>query len=232
MLDEIRRVSSSFSSVFQVRGTPFVLHAPLPLWLNYVSHSLIYILYFIFIYIYRVYPNQTLFISILILILNQTNKFEVQIIMAIIRSQTVTWATITLTLLISLQLCVCYRGKVGAKTEISDVKTNEEVQELGRFSVEEYNRSLRRQRRQRQYKMMSIGDSIGGELRFMEVVEAQTQVVSGLKYYLTISATQNGVSKMFESEVVVKPWVRSKDPELLNFGPSNYTTQYLSSCCN
>lgn len=152
--------------------------------------------------------------------------------MAIIRSQTVTLATITLTLLISLQLCVCYRGKVGAKTEISDVKTNEEVQELGRFSVEEYNRSLRRQRRQRQYKMMSIGDNIAGELRFIEVVEAQTQVVSGLKYYLTISATQNGVSKMFESEVVVKPWVRSKDPELLNFGPSNYTTQYLSSCCN
>ena len=156
--------------------------------------------------------------------------FEVQTIMAIIRSQTVTLATITLTLLISLQLCVCYRGKVGAKTEISDVKTNEEVQELGRFSVEEYNRSLRRQRRQRQYKMMSIGDNIGGELRFIEVVEAQTQVVSGLKYYLTISATQNGVSKMFESEVVVKPWVRSK--ELLNFGPSNSTTQYLSSCCN
>ena len=156
--------------------------------------------------------------------------FEVQTIMAIIRSQTVTLATITLTLLISLQLCVCYRGKVGAKTEISDVKTNEEVQELGRFSVEEYNRSLRRQRRQRQYKMMSIGDNIAGELRFIEVVEAQTQVVSGLKYYLTISATQNGVSKMFESEVVVKPWVRSK--ELLNFGPSNSTTQYLSSCCN
>ena len=156
--------------------------------------------------------------------------FEVQTIMAIIRSQTVTLATITLTLLISLQLCVCYRGKVGAKTEISDVKTNEEVQELGRFSVEECNRSLRRQRRQRQYKMMSIGDNIGGELRFIEVVEAQTQVVSGLKYYLTISATQNGVSKMFESEVVVKPWVRSK--ELLNFGPSNSTTQYLSSCCN
>ncbi|KAF3944289.1 hypothetical protein ACB098_02G107700 [Castanea mollissima] len=150
--------------------------------------------------------------------------------MAIIRSQTVTLATITVTLLISLHLCVCYRGKVGAKTEISDVKTNEEVQELGRFSVEEYNRSLRRQRRQRQYKTMSIGDNIGGELRFMEVVEAQRQVVSGLKYYLTISATQNGVSKMFESEVVVKPWVRSK--ELLNFGPSNSTSQYLSSCCN
>ena len=131
--------------------------------------------------------------------------------MAWIRSLAVT--LVKLTLLASL-LFVCsysYEGKVGGKMEIRDVKTNEEVQELGRFSVEEYNRSLK----QRQ----SLRQKIGGGLRFTEVVEAQRQVVSGINYYLKISATQNGVTKMFESEVVVKPWVQSK--KLLNFGPSS-----------
>ncbi|XP_040998730.1 cysteine proteinase inhibitor B-like [Juglans microcarpa x Juglans regia] len=93
---------------------------------------------------------------------------------------------------------------VGGRTEVTDVKTNEEVQDLGKFSVEEYNRSLKH--------------GGNGELTFVEVVEAQRQVVSGIKYYLKISATEKGATKVFESVVVVKPWVHSK--QLLNFGPS------------
>jgi len=58
------------------------------------------------------------------------------------------------------------------------------------------------------------------EVTFEEVVEAQSQVVSGIKYYMKISATQGGDggdSRIFESVVVVKPWLRSK--QLLNFAP-------------
>ncbi|KAE8022909.1 hypothetical protein FH972_008670 [Carpinus fangiana] len=127
--------------------------------------------------------------------------------MSMIRSPAVTLTTVTLFSLVFLS-AYGYDGMVGGRTEVKDVKTNEEVQELGRFSVHEYNRSLRHR---------GNGDGCR-ELTFVEVVEAQTQVVSGIKYYLKISATQNGVTKIFESVVVVKPWVHSK--ELLNFGPS------------
>ncbi|KAM1041318.1 hypothetical protein ACFX13_031254 [Malus domestica] len=99
-----------------------------------------------------------------------------------------------------------YGGMVGGRKEIENVKTNKEVQELGRFSVEEYNR-------QRGTQKMDGG----GELQFLEVVEAQSQVVSGIKYYLKVSAVRNGVHRLFDSEVVVKPWLRSK--QLLNFAP-------------
>ncbi|XP_020204069.1 cysteine proteinase inhibitor 10 [Cajanus cajan] len=98
---------------------------------------------------------------------------------------------------------VAYGGLVGGRTEIAGVKTNKAVQELGRFSVEEHNRRLKDEE----------------EVKFVEVVEAQQQVVSGIKYYLKISATQaDGGSRMFDSVVVVKPWLRSK--QLLNFAPS------------
>jgi cystatin-C len=127
--------------------------------------------------------------------------------MSMVRSPAVTLTTVTLFFLVFLS-AYGYDGMVGGRTEVKDVKTNEKVQELGRFSVHEYNRSLRHR---------GNGDDCR-ELTFVEVVEAQSQVVSGIKYYLKISATQNGVTKIFESVVVVKPWVHSK--QLLNFGPS------------
>jgi len=100
---------------------------------------------------------------------------------------------------------------VGGKTEIPDVRTNREVQELGRFSVEEYNNGLK-----------LYNDSDNEKLTFSEVVEAQQQVVSGVKYYLKISATHRGIHKMFSSVVVVKPWIHSK--KLLHFSPASTTT--------
>ncbi|XVF37889.1 hypothetical protein REPUB_Repub20aG0049900 [Reevesia pubescens] len=100
-----------------------------------------------------------------------------------------------------------YGTMVGGKTKINNVKNNKEVQELGRFSVEEYNKG--------QGRFRSNG---GSELVFHQVVEAQKQVVSGIKYFLKIEASQNGLTKTFESVVVVKPWVQSK--ELLNFSPT------------
>lgn len=51
-----------------------------------------------------------------------------------------------------------------------------------------------------------------------QVVAAETQVVAGIKYYLKIEARQHGITKVFDSVVVVKPWLQSK--QLLNFGPT------------
>ena len=104
--------------------------------------------------------------------------------------------------------------------EIKDVKTDEEVQHLGKFSVEEYNR--RRRRRDGEIRREAIGNVLemnDGYLTFLEVVEAQKQVVSGLKYYMKVAATRNGVKRTFDAVVVVKPWLSSK--QLLHFSPSS-----------
>nr|CAG29029.1 TPA: putative cystatin [Zea mays] len=106
-----------------------------------------------------------------------------------------------------------YRGrKVGARTEVPDVEGDGEVQELGRFSVAEYNRQLRE------------GGGGGGRLEFGRVVAAQRQVVSGLKYYLRVVAVEegggagNGGERVFDAVVVVKPWLDSRT--LLTFAPA------------
>ncbi|KAJ7957284.1 Cysteine proteinase inhibitor [Quillaja saponaria] len=129
--------------------------------------------------------------------------------MAMIRSPVVTLTVVTV-LSFLFVVSYGYGGRVGGKTEIGDVKMDKEVQGLGKFSVEEYNRSLRQR-----HEHQSDG---GGELMFTEVVKAEKQVISGIKYYLTISANRNGATKMFESVVVVKSWDKSK--QLLNFAPS------------
>ncbi|CAO2196479.1 unnamed protein product [Urochloa humidicola] len=108
-----------------------------------------------------------------------------------------------------------YRGrKVGARTEVRDVERDREVQELGRFSVAEYNR-----RRQH--------GGGGGRLEFARVVAAQRQVVSGLKYYLRVAAAEEaegaenagGGERVFDAVVVVKPWLESRT--LLRFKPAD-----------
>ncbi|KAK9671393.1 hypothetical protein RND81_12G027200 [Saponaria officinalis] len=118
---------------------------------------------------------------------------------------------------------------VGGRVEVKNVKTNKEIQELGKFSVEEYNKNIL------ENPIQDVAGRAGleGPLRFIEVVEAQKQVVSGLKYYLRVVAMQNNqnniiinnknnddglISKTFDAIVVVKPWVESK--QLHYFGPS------------
>ncbi|KAI3470079.1 hypothetical protein Pfo_026742 [Paulownia fortunei] len=103
-------------------------------------------------------------------------------------------------------------GKVGGRTEVKNVKANKEVQDLGRYCVQEYNRQLQQK---------ANGSSSAAKLLvFSQVVEAETQVVSGIKYYLKISAATRGggSANIFEAVVVVKPWLHSK--ELLDFAPS------------
>ncbi|KAI3881745.1 hypothetical protein MKW92_035377 [Papaver armeniacum] len=106
--------------------------------------------------------------------------------------------------------------KVGGRMEVKDVKNNKEIQKLGKFCVEEFNKNLEKDI---QNGLISSNDEYEF-LDYNEVVEAEKQVVSGLKYYLKISAltSVSGVEKKFDAVVVVKPWIRSK--VLLNFAPS------------
>ncbi|KAM7461704.1 hypothetical protein LguiA_029825 [Lonicera macranthoides] len=123
-------------------------------------------------------------------------------------------AAIVLILILSLTVVNGLGGKVGGRTKIKDVKTNQEVQELGRYSVEQYNLGQRQRR----------GNGGSGDLKFTEVVEAEKQVVSGIKYYLKVmTATSSGVPKTFDAVVVVRPWEHSK--ELLNFAPFSPPTK-------
>ncbi|PRQ37464.1 putative Cystatin domain-containing protein [Rosa chinensis] len=49
-------------------------------------------------------------------------------------------------------------------------------------------------------KTLCYWSNDGGELQFREVVEVQTQVVSGIKYYLKVSTVRNGgAPSLFDS---------------------------------
>ncbi|XP_010243160.1 PREDICTED: cysteine proteinase inhibitor 2-like [Nelumbo nucifera] len=122
---------------------------------------------------------------------------------------------------LSLRAVVGIRDIVGGRTDVKNVKCNHEIQKLGRFSVEEFNR-----RKQQEEVVLLHGqgtsNSDDGELVFSEVVMAERQVVSGINYYLHIEALQHGMTKRFDAVVAVKPWLPSK--QLLAFSPStNYT---------
>ncbi|RWW24164.1 hypothetical protein GW17_00011551 [Ensete ventricosum] len=97
---------------------------------------------------------------------------------------------------------------VGARTEVQDVETNKEVQDLGLFSVDEYNHHLALRGARR--------------LTFSRVAAAQRQVVSGIKYYLQVVATMDGTGdegqhRTFDAVVIVKPWLSSRS--LVSFAP-------------
>ncbi|ERN02578.1 hypothetical protein AMTRI_Chr06g195630 [Amborella trichopoda] len=88
----------------------------------------------------------------------------------------------------------------GGRSAIPNVKSNTEVQDLGKFCVEKYNQ---------------VHDS---RLVFSEVVQGERQVVSGMKYYLLIEAKDGDVLKKFDAVVVVQAWRHSK--QMLSFSPS------------
>ncbi|CAH8348705.1 unnamed protein product [Eruca vesicaria subsp. sativa] len=105
---------------------------------------------------------------------------------------------------------------LGGKSDVPNVQTNMEVQELGRYCVEQFN--LREQSEQGNVASSITDTAVLNPLTFSRVVSAQQQVVAGLKYYLRIEVTQpDGTSRMFDSVVVVQPWLNSKT--LLGFTP-------------
>nr|GME18431.1 cysteine proteinase inhibitor B-like [Ipomoea batatas]GME18437.1 cysteine proteinase inhibitor B-like [Ipomoea batatas] len=99
----------------------------------------------------------------------------------------------------------------GGKTEVSDVKTNAEVQNLGRKAVMEFNKRL---------NVKVNPENNAKRLVFTEVIKAEKQVVAGEKYFLTIKATsEDGQTKTYESEMWVKPGDETVH-EMLNFAPA------------
>ncbi|CAN1837881.1 Cysteine proteinase inhibitor 4 [Linum perenne] len=107
-------------------------------------------------------------------------------------------------------------GMVGARREVEDVKSNWEIQELGRFSVSEFNTKV--------IKDVAVANQHDHLLlSFKEVSEAQTQVVSGIKYYLKIIASKSNQKQqpqLYEAAVVVKPWLNHRSLTLIHFRPS------------
>lgn len=98
------------------------------------------------------------------------------------------------------------RGRVGGQVDVSDPTHDKMVQELGRFSVDEYNKSL-------------LGNSNGQDvvlLTFYEVVKARVRLVSGLEYYLTIAASDGmGNVQTYDATVFFQPWTNTT--QLLSF---------------
>ncbi|CAN8315652.1 unnamed protein product [Cochlearia groenlandica] len=106
---------------------------------------------------------------------------------------------------------------LGGKSGVPNVKTNREIQELGRYCVGQFN--LQEQRKAENEESVSNTDTtVSNRLKFSRVVSAQKQVVAGTKYYLRIEVTRpDGSSKMFDSVLVIQPWIHSK--KLLGFTP-------------
>ncbi|KAG2332823.1 hypothetical protein Bca52824_004003 [Brassica carinata] len=107
---------------------------------------------------------------------------------------------------------------LGGKSDVPNVQTNMEVQELGRYCVEQFNLQEQSGKGNVASSIAKTDTAVLNPLTFSRVVSAQQQVVAGLKYYLRIEVTQpDGTSRMFDSVVVVQPWLHSK--KLLGFTP-------------
>ncbi|XP_042488241.1 cysteine proteinase inhibitor A-like [Macadamia integrifolia] len=90
-------------------------------------------------------------------------------------------------------------AKTGGIHEVKGFQNSVEIDELARFTVNEYNK--------KQNKVVE----------FEKVVNAKEQVVTGTIYYLTLEVVKDGKKKIYEAKVWVKPWMNFK--ELLEFKP-------------
>ncbi|GMI96051.1 ARABIDOPSIS THALIANA PHYTOCYSTATIN 6, cystatin B [Hibiscus trionum] len=84
---------------------------------------------------------------------------------------------------------------------ISDATTDQGVQELGKFAVDEYNKQK---------------GTEGNPLEFSQVVQA-TKL--GDKNYLKIEASDKGEKQKFNAEILVKP---SGENEMLSFAATKH----------
>ncbi|XP_031493254.1 cysteine proteinase inhibitor 1-like [Nymphaea colorata] len=83
----------------------------------------------------------------------------------------------------------------GGFQPIPDVKNNKHVQELGKFALTGYNKEHH-------------DEAVA--LVFVEVVQAQSQVVAGTNYKLLIKALKAGYVKHYKALVYEKPWEEVK----------------------
>jgi hypothetical protein len=119
--------------------------------------------------------------------------------------------------------------RIGGIRDIPDVEHKKEIQDLGRFAVDEYNK----QQvcvcictifwfRFRHYCNALDSEGFLGFMQnvgisFSKVVKAQEQVVSGLLYYLTIKTKDGSKTKLYAAKIWVKPWEKFK--QLQEFKP-------------
>ncbi|XP_031492086.1 cysteine proteinase inhibitor A-like [Nymphaea colorata] len=89
----------------------------------------------------------------------------------------------------------------GGLQPIPDVKNNMHVQELGKFAVAEFNKKHQE----------------AAALVFVEVVEAQSQVVAGTNYRLHIETLKAGCVRHYKALVYEKTWENVKT--LTSFEP-------------
>eukprot|EP00897_Mesotaenium_endlicherianum_P001350 jgi/Mesen1/1242/ME000129S00342 len=94
-------------------------------------------------------------------------------------------------------------GLLGGNKEVKGAQNDVELEQLGRFAVEEHNSK----------------ENAG--LSFGKVVAAKEQVVQGKMHTLTIEATKDGNKGHYEARVWVKPWENHKSLEgFKSMGPS------------
>ncbi|CAL0303599.1 unnamed protein product [Lupinus luteus] len=94
----------------------------------------------------------------------------------------------------------CDEPMVGGLVDSEGFQNSLEIQDLGRFAVNEHNK-----------KQNAL-------LEFTRVVKAQEQLVAGTLHYLTIEAIDAGEKKIYDAQVWVKPWLNFK--ELTEFEPA------------
>ncbi|KAE9617170.1 hypothetical protein Lal_00034205 [Lupinus albus] len=104
----------------------------------------------------------------------------------------------------------CEAPLVGGISDCEGFENSLEIQDLGRFAVNEHNT-----------KQNAL-------LEFTRVVKAQQQIVEGVLYYLTLEAIDAGQKKIYDAQVWVRVWLNFK--ELTDFEPaaaSSFTSAYL-----
>ncbi|XP_043718873.1 cysteine proteinase inhibitor A isoform X2 [Telopea speciosissima] len=98
---------------------------------------------------------------------------------------------------------------LGGVREVEGFQNSLEIDELGRFAVDEHNK-----------KENKI-------LEFSGVVKAKEQVVAGTLHYLTLEVVEAGKKVIYEAKVWVKPWMNFK--ELQDFKPASASASLTSS---
>ncbi|KAG4185050.1 hypothetical protein ERO13_A09G208375v2 [Gossypium hirsutum] len=123
-----------------------------------------------------------------------------------LKNLALSFLAITLLLIVFTPVNGC-RNIMGGRTPVEDVENDKAMQALGRFAVEEHNKNQE-----------NDGDT-SDQIKFSQVVGAEKQIVSGIKYFLTVEGIENGKSRMFDSIVLIKPWSKSEDKQLISFSP-------------
>lgn len=88
---------------------------------------------------------------------------------------------------------------LGGISEVQPEQNSAEIEDLGRFAVEEHNKKE------------------NALLHFSRVVKAKQQVVSGILHHITLEVIEEGQKKLYEAKVWVQSWLNSK--KLHEFNP-------------